>query len=94
MQIQRLSAFFMWCSIINGVLLALAILGTALAPQQGMTIQSQWFHVAPEEVAIGMYFFLGVFKVFWLVFNVVPYVALLIIGRKAASGQAMAAPAV
>ena len=93
MQIQRLSAFFLWCSIINGVLLALAILGTAFAPQAGMTIQSQWFHVAPEEVAVGMYVFLGIFKVFWLVFNVVPYLALLIIGRKISSSHAMPAPA-
>ncbi len=94
MQIQRLSAFFLWCTIINGALLALAVLGTALAPQPGLLLQSQWFHVTPEEVAAVTYLFLGVFKIFWLVFNVVPYVALLIVSRKAASGQAMTAPAV
>jgi hypothetical protein len=29
-----------------------------------------------------MYGFLGLFKIAWLVFNVVPYVALLIVRRK------------
>ncbi len=94
MPIQRLSAFFLWCSIINGVLLALAIFATALAPQPGLLLQSQWFHVAPEEVATATYLFLAVFKIFWLVFNVVPYVALLIVGRKTSSSHAMPAPVV
>ena len=93
MPIQRLSAFFLWCTIINGVLLALAIFATALAPQPGLLLQSQWFHVAPDQVAVGMYVFIGFFKVFWLVFNVVPYVALLIVGRKTSSSHAMPASA-
>ena len=94
MQIQRATAFFMWCSIINGVLLVLAILGTVLVPEPGMSLQSQWFQVPPQELTVAMYLFLGLFKIFWLVFNVVPYVALLIVGRKAASSHAMAASAV
>ena len=85
MDIQRLKPFFMWCAIINGLILLLAIIGATLAPEPGIGLQSRWFQVPPETLSVVTYVFLGVFKIFWLVFNVVPYLALLIVGRKAAA---------
>ena len=81
MDYQWLKRFFMWCTIINGALLLLAIVGTVAAPEPGQSLQSQWFQVPPESLSFAMYLFLGMFKIFWLVFNLVPYVALLIVGR-------------
>ena len=82
MDIQKLTTFFMWCTIINGVLLVLSIIGCILAPDFGYNLQSGWFEIPRETLNVVIYLFLGVFKIFWLVFNVVPYVALRIVGRK------------
>ncbi len=82
MDIQKLTKFFMWCTIINGVLLILTILGALLCSEWGASIQSQMFNVPQETVYVAFYFFLGVFKIFWLVFNLVPYLALLIVAKK------------
>ena len=83
MDLQSLKRFFLWCSIINGALLALAIIGVAAAPEAGQSLQSQWFHVPPETLSVALYLFLGMFKIAWLVFNLVPYLVLVILGRAA-----------
>ena len=85
MDIQTLKPFFLWCTIINGALLALVILGAVAAPEPGLSLQSRWFQVPPESLSIATYLFLGLFKIFWLVFNLVPYLALVIVGKKAAA---------
>jgi hypothetical protein len=82
MDIQKLTTFFLWCTIINGALLTLVIMGCVLAPDWQYNMQSQWFGVPRETLNVVIYMFLGVFKILWLVFNVVPYVVLLIIGKK------------
>lgn len=81
MDIQKLTSFFMWCTIINGVLLVLGILGTTLGPDLGADMQGRWFQIPRETVNVVIYMLLGVFKIFWLVFNLVPYVALRVIGK-------------
>jgi hypothetical protein len=43
-------------------------------------MQCKWFPIPRETFNVVIYSFLGVFKIFWLVFNVVPYVVLLIVG--------------
>ena len=93
MDVEKLTAFFKWCSIINGVLLVLAILGIALGPEFGHTLQSQIFQVAPGNLSVALYMFLGMFKIFWLIFNIVPYVALRIVAGSAASDRALHAAA-
>ncbi|MCZ6445193.1 MAG: hypothetical protein O7F17_00165 [Planctomycetota bacterium] len=42
--------------------------------------QSKWFPIPRETFNVVIYSFLGLFKIVFLVFNVVPYVALLIVG--------------
>lgn len=82
MDIQKLTTFFMWCTIINGAILVLGITGVVLGPDFGVRIQSNLFHIPFETVNAALYLFLGVFKIFWLVLNVAPYMALLIVGNK------------
>ena len=45
-----------------------------------ISLQSKWFPIPRETFDVVIYAFLGLFKIIFLVFNVVPYVALLIIG--------------
>ncbi len=80
MDIQTLTTFFMWCTIINGSLLVLWTTICILAPDLVYRTQSKWFPIPRETFNVVMYSSLGFFKIVFLVFNVVPYVALLIVG--------------
>ena len=80
MDIQILTTFFMWCAIINGGLLILWSTMFILAPDLAYRTQSKWFPIPREIYNVVMYSFLGLFKIVFIVFNVVPYVALLIVG--------------
>ena len=80
MDIQTVTAFFMWCTIINGSLLALSGVMCILAPDFVYRTQRIWFPIPRETYNVVIYSFLGLFKMVFLVFNLIPYVALLIIG--------------
>ena len=71
----------MWCAIINGALLVLWITVFMLAPDLVYRTQSKWFPIPRETFNVVYYSFLGLFKIAFLVFNIVPYVALLIVGQ-------------
>ena len=80
MDLQTLTAFFMWCTIINGGFLILWGGFCVLAPNLVYRMQSQWFPIPRETFNVVIYSFLGLLKIFFLFFNIVPYVALLIVG--------------
>ena len=80
MDIQTLTSFFMWCSIINIGLLFFLALVYMLVPNLAYQLQSKFIPISRETFDIVFYSFTGVFKLIVLVFNVVPWIALLIIG--------------
>jgi len=80
MDILTLQAFFMWCTIINGGLLVLWATMFTFAPNVVYRTQCRWFPLSRDVFAVVIYSFLGLFKIFFLIFNLVPYIALLIIG--------------
>ena len=80
MGIQALTAFFMWCTILNGALLVLWTTMCMFAPNLVYRTQSKWFPIPRQTFDVVIYSFLGLFKIVFLVFNLVPYVALLIVG--------------
>jgi len=80
MDIQLLTDFFMWCTILNGGLLIFWTIMFMSAPNLVYRTQNKWFPIPRETFNVVMYSFIGLFKIFFLVFNVVPYFALLIIG--------------
>jgi hypothetical protein len=51
-----------------------------LAPGLVYRTQSKWFPIPRETFNVVIYSFLGLFNIVFLVFNLVPYVALLIVG--------------
>jgi len=80
MDIQTLTSFFMWCTIINtGFLLFLALI-FMLAPNLVYRLQSIFINITRETFDIVFYSFIGFLKIIVLAFNLVPWVALLIIG--------------
>lgn len=80
MDISTLTSFFMWCTIINGGLMIYSSLIIMLAPDWIYRMQSKWFPLPRETFNAIIYSYLGLFKVLFLLFNVTPYIALLIIG--------------
>ena len=80
MDIQTLTNFFMWCTIINGGLLILWTVFMVFTPDLVYRIQNHWFPIPRESYNVVIYAFLGLVKLLFLVFNAVPYVALLILG--------------
>ena len=80
MDIQTLTSFFMWCTIINiGFLIFLALV-YLLVPNVTYRLQSRFIPISRETFDIVFYSFIGIFKALVLVFFVVPWIALLIIG--------------
>jgi uncharacterized protein DUF6868 len=80
MDIQTITTFFMWCTVINGGILILWAGFSMLAPDMVYRTQNFWFPIPRETFNVLMYSFIGIFKIFFLLFNAVPYIALLIIG--------------
>ena len=80
MDIDTVRAFFMWCTILNGALLVLSSVICACAGDWVYRMHSKWFTISREAFNVAIYCFIGLFKVLVLVFNLVPYVALIIIG--------------
>ena len=78
MALQTLTTFFMWCTILNGALLVFWTILCMSAPDLVYRTQSKWFPIPRETFNVIIYSFLGLFKIFFLVFNLVPYLALLI----------------
>ena len=79
MNLEIITSFFMWCTIINAVLLLLGFIMCTAAGELVYRIHSRCFPMTRETFNAAIYSLLGVFKIFFLVFNLVPYLALLII---------------
>ncbi|MCK5801251.1 MAG: hypothetical protein KAI66_00395 [Lentisphaeria bacterium] len=80
MNIATVRAFFMWCTIINVGLMTLAFLICTLGGDWVYRVHSRFIPIKREAFDIAVYSFLGVFKILVFVFNLVPYIALVIVG--------------
>ena len=81
MNIQKLKVFFLWCTIINGGLLVLTVIIGIVGLDSIYAMHGRLFQISQESFNSIWYFFLGLYKIVWLVFNVVPYISLLIISK-------------
>ena len=78
MDLQTIQTFFMWCTVLNGMLLVLTRIILTFAGNAVYHIQSRWYPISRDAFNVVIYSFMGLFKLFFIVFNLVPYVALLI----------------
>ena len=88
MDFQKLTAFLMWCTIINGALLILSIVIFIGAPDFVYGVHRKLFSLPREAFNVVFYAFLGLYKIVFLVFNAVPYAALMIVEKKGATSTA------
>lgn len=79
MNVESVSAFLMWCTVINGSLLVFWTCACILLPDTVYQLQSKWFAIPREKYDLVMYSLLGLFKVMFLIFNLVPYLAIQLI---------------
>ncbi len=80
MDIQALRDFFMWCTILNAALLLFSFLFMAGAGDFVYRQHSRWFPMPRKRFNAALYSLIGMYKIIVLVFNLVPWAALAIIG--------------
>ena len=80
MDIQTVREFFMWCTIINGGVLVLSSLICVSCGGWIYQIHSKWFPISREAFNVAIYSFIALYKMLFIVLNLVPYLALLIMG--------------
>ena len=80
MDIEMLTRFFMWCTILNMGLLMFSFLILAFAGDFVYRTHSKWFPMPRETFNVVLYSFIGMYKIIVIVFNAVPWAVLKIIG--------------
>ncbi len=80
MDIETLTAFFMWCTIVNVIVFAWAAIWFMLAPDFVYRMQTRMFPLPRETFNAIIYGFLALHKLLIIVFGFVPWIALLIVG--------------
>lgn len=82
MDIKTLTGFLKWCTIINTCLFAFTTLMFMVAPDLLYQTQRWLFPITREAFHLVLYSFLGLYKIAIIVFNVVPWIALLIVAKR------------
>lgn len=80
MDLHTLQQFFMWATLLNFAVLMLWGVMLMSAPGFVYGLHSRWFSFPRETFNALIYGFLGVAKIVWVMFFLVPWLALLIIG--------------
>ena len=78
---QNLQAFFLWCTIINAAILAVSFIACAIAGNFIYRTHSKWFPMPRETFSVVLYTYLGFYKLFILIFNLAPLIALTILKK-------------
>ena len=80
MSIESLKDFFLWCTIINFGLLMFSFIFVVFFRGLVFRMHQKLFKVPEEKISLAYYCFMGFYKILVFVFNLIPYVALRIIG--------------
>jgi len=79
MNLEMLSQFFLWCSVINLAVSLLVFLVVMIGKNQVYRIHSKLFNVSEEKVAETTYSSMTNYKTIIFVFNIIPYIVIQII---------------
>jgi hypothetical protein len=71
--------FFMWCTLINFVLLLISAGFLMFYRDMVYRIHSKFFSIRRDAFDTAIYCFIGLFKILWVALNLVPWLALCII---------------
>ncbi|UCC23132.1 MAG: hypothetical protein JSW23_03475 [Planctomycetota bacterium] len=84
MDITKLKAFFLWCTIVNVLLLLLVSLCLLCRPFADFSycMNQRFFDISRPVFNVILVSFIALYKICIMAFNLVPYIALVIITRK------------
>jgi hypothetical protein len=80
MTVETIRNVLAWCSVINVGVLLFWLLGLQLAHDFIYQIHRKWFKLSEEKFDDIHYVLMGFFKIGIILFNIVPYFALRIVG--------------
>lgn len=80
MTVEKIRAFLLWCSIINYVILLVWFLFFVAARDFIRRLHGKWFRLSEERFDATHYFGMAIYKIGIWLFNLVPLIALWIIG--------------
>ena len=80
MSLEMLGYLLLWCTVINYAVLLVWFLFLVLAHDWVHRLHGRWFRLTTEQFDSIHYAGMAVYKIGILLFNLVPYVALLIVG--------------
>lgn len=80
MNLALLRSFFLWCTILNAIVLLLMFLIFAVAGEWVHRMHGRWFPLSREAFNTVFYSFLGGYKLLVVFFNLVPWLVLVILG--------------
>ena len=81
MTLEMLREFFLWCTILNVGLLFVSSLMIMIAKGFMYRIHGKLFNLPEAKIASSVYKWLGFYKALIIVFNLAPYLALVIIEK-------------
>ena len=81
MDVQMLTTFFMWCTLLNVGLLIVSFLMLLVAGDFVYKVHSKYFAMTRESFNASLYLIIGLYKIAVFVFNLIPWIALLIMSR-------------
>ena len=79
MDLEKLTELFKWMTIINVGLLVFSSFSIMLLRNILCKMHAKLFGIEEDQVAVVAYGYLGMFKILVIVFNIVPYIALLLL---------------
>jgi hypothetical protein len=80
MTLEIIRDMLAWCTVINMIILLLWVIAFLNARDWMYSIHRKWFALSEEAFDIAHYAGMGLFKTAFIVFNLVPYLALRIVG--------------
>jgi hypothetical protein len=81
MDVNKIKSFLWKCVVINFIILIL-MLPILLFSDEVYEIHNQWFKGSKADFSTYIYYILGIYKLIWIFFNVVPYIALRMLDKK------------
>ncbi len=81
MNMETIRTFFGWCTVINGSLFLLSFILSSLAGDWVYRLHGKLFPMSRATFSLTMYCFVVGMKALIVIFNLAPYLALVIMSR-------------
>ena len=81
MTIYQIREVLAWCSVINVALLIFMFLVVTVLRPVVYKMHSKLFPITEAQFNVSMYAFIGAYKLLVFMFNIIPYIALSIVGN-------------